>query len=299
MPQTVLIEPHSKDLGGFLVRRTLPSIKRRMVGPFVFIDHMGPAQIDQSKPMSVRPHPHIGLSTLTYLFDGVIHHKDSLGSAQDIEPGAINWMTAGRGIVHSERSPNPFPAGGLKVHGLQCWIALPADLEECEPRFEHFPASQFPTQESNGIEIRVLLGSAFGVTSSVEIHSRLLFVELNFLQDSSLSFDPQGRELGVYPALGSARVNTQEVPSAHLWATDEPGPVEIQGQAGTRLILLGGDNIGPRFIWWNLVSSSKERLEQGRNEWRLGPRPESQRFQPVPGDSDEFIPSPDLEVSKR
>lgn len=305
MEKGLLIPPQEKDLGDFPIHRVLPSRQRRMVGPFVFLDHMGPAVMSAEQPMAVRPHPHIGLSTLTYLLEGKIHHRDSLGTSQVIEPGAVNWMTAGRGIVHSERSPTMRLGESQTVHGLQCWVALPAAEEECAPRFEHFPAESFQWIQLPGCRMKLLFGAAFGQQSPAKAHSELLFAEVQFDEDSELELPLESREVGVYcingeVSAGSSGASSHEsppfeaIPPHHLWVAPEKGEsILVKGSPTSVCFLLGGRNIGPRFIWWNLVATSKEKLDAGREDWRHGPRADSPRFHPVPGDDVEFIPGPE------
>ena len=266
-----------RDLGeGFTVRRVLPAARQQMVGPFIFFDQMGPKRFGPGEGLDVRPHPHIGLATVTYLFDGVIRHRDSLGCRQDIRPGDVNWMTAGRGIVHSERTPAELrEAGGSGVSGIQSWLALPRDAEEAEPEFVHHAADTLPCFTRDGAELCVIAGEAWGRRAPVRTYSRLFY-----------DFE----ERAVYVADGDATVDGVACLVGDLAVLRPGAPVEIATQGGARLMLLGGDPMdGPRHIWWNFVSSSPERLERAKADWqRYGHAP----FTTVPEET-EFIPLPE------
>ncbi len=279
------ITPQTKDLGGFHVRRALPDMRRKLVGPFIFFDHMGPAEFTPGNGINVRAHPHIGIATITYLFEGTILHRDSLGYEQEITPGAVNWMTAGRGIVHSERTPPALIDSGSAVHGIQSWVALPLASEECEPAFDHYPAGDIPAATLDGARVRVIIGSAYGVTSPVRTASDMLYVEADL--DAGATLDvPDAEERGVYVVSGGVRIGAEEVSEGTLAVIPTDAAPTVSALAETKLMLLGGDRIdGDRTIWWNFVSSSKERLEQAKTDWREG------RFDKVPGES-EFIPLP-------
>ncbi|HEY3486762.1 MAG TPA: pirin family protein [Gammaproteobacteria bacterium] len=281
----LLIEARIKDLGGFAVRRLLPHAKQRLVGPFIFFDHMGPAQFAPGQGVDVRPHPHINLSTVTYLFEGAFMHRDSLGSAQLIEPGAVNWMTAGRGIVHSERTPPELRKGQHRVHGLQLWVALPHLYEEISPVFEHCPAAALPSLERNGARIRVLAGRAYGVSSPVRTHSPLVYLDVELEQGRCLRLPDDYSERAIYTVDGELRLGQQTL-AQHQMMVLNPGPVEIQALNNARAVMIGGEPLdGERYIWWNFVSSRKERIEQAQADWK------ENRFAPVPGET-EFIPLP-------
>ncbi len=286
-----VITSRQRDIGGFFVRRLLPFAARRMVGPFIFFDHMGPANFSPGKGMDVRPHPHIGLSTVTYLFEGVIQHKDSLGYDQPIEPGAINWMTAGRGVVHSERSPEAQRLTGGPLHGIQLWVALPEAFEEGSPSFHHHPASTLPRWKEGGVDLTLLLGKAFGHESPVKVHSPLIYLEAQMPKGSRLHFPTHGMESAAYVVEGSVLLNGQQLSAYEMGIPEPQEDLQLEAAADSRVMLIAGAPLGERFIDWNFVSSSKERLAEARAEWAaFGPRKESTRFRPVPGDDKEFIP---------
>jgi redox-sensitive bicupin YhaK (pirin superfamily) len=283
----VVIEPRLRDLGGFSVRRVLPAPFHRMVGPFIFFDHMGPAEFAPGGGIDVRPHPHINLATVTYLFEGEILHRDSLGSAQAIRPGAINWMTAGRGIVHSERTPPELRAASHRLHGLQIWVALPRASEEQEPAFHHHPAEALPLVREAGIEARVLVGSAFGVSSPVRAGSPLAYLEVALDAGAVLPLDPGFPERAVYLVDGAVLLGGVRFEAGRmiLLAREDR---ELRAESRTRLVVIAGEPLdGERHIEWNFVSSSRERIEAAKDDWRAG------RFPLVPGDDQEFIPLPD------
>ncbi|MGE0827740.1 MAG: pirin family protein [Hyphomonadaceae bacterium] len=282
-----LIEPKPHDLGdGFLVRRALPTPARRNIGPFVFLDQMGPATITAGKGLDVRPHPHIGLATVTYLYDGEIMHRDSLGYAQPIRPGELNWMSAGRGIVHSERSPDEKRASGDRVFGLQAWVALPRAAEESDPSFQHFGAEALPAWEADGAAFTLIAGEAFGRKSPARTLSPLFYVDVRMAAKSSFILPDEYEEQAVYVASGAALIAGEMVESGRL-AVLARGGARICANDDARLMLLGGSALdAPRHVWWNFVSSRKERIEEAKTLWRAG------GFDRVPGD-DEFIPLPD------
>ena len=282
----LLIEPATKDLGEFTVRRALPDKRRQRVGPFIFFDHMGPAELPPGAGVNVRAHPHIGLATITYLFEGEILHRDSLGYVQPIRPGEINWMTAGRGIVHSEKSSPELLASGQRLHGLQTWVALPLEHEEAEPRFEHYTAESIPKVSRDGADITVVIGSAYGETSPVQTASETLYVEVKLEAGASLEL-PSAEELGIYVIEGSIRIAGTTVSAGVLAVLADEHAAEIAAEEGAHVMLAGGATLeGERTIWWNFVSSSRERLEQAKRDWRDGKFPE------VPGETD-FIPLPE------
>lgn len=281
----LLIQPRDKDLGGFSVRRCLPAIGRKAVGPWVFFDHMGPAVMPPGPGINVRPHPHVNLATVTYLFDGEILHRDSLGSVQAIRPGDINLMVAGRGIVHSEREQPQATQRERRLHGLQLWLALPLADEETEPAFHHYPGSDIPALRVDGVPVRVMMGSAFGATSPVKVFAQTLYVEAE-LQPGQRIAVPDAPERAVYVAQGAIHAGDTTVPE-HAMAVLRPGTGRVlEAHAPSRVAIIGGANPGPRFIDWNFVSSRKERIEQAKRDWREG------RFPKVPGDETEFIPLP-------
>jgi redox-sensitive bicupin YhaK (pirin superfamily) len=278
---------HDKDLGGgFRVSRLLPAARRRSVGPFIFFDHFGPVTVAPGVNYDVRPHPHIGLATVTYLFEGAMMHRDSLGNQQLIEPGAINWMTSGRGIVHSERRPDHLRGQPHVNHGLQLWTALPREHEEDEPSFSHTPSSAIPELQVGDARVRVLVGQAFGAASPVTTLSRTLYLDVMLPPGGHLELPALAPELAVYPVQCEVAIDGQAL-SARAMAVLEPGrPVAISAQQATRLVLVGGDPLdGPRHMWWNFVSSDKERILRASADW------EARRMGQVPGDT-EFIPLP-------
>jgi hypothetical protein len=283
----LLLESKNKDLGEFTVRRTLPTRVRQRVGPFIFFDHMGPAKFEPGNGVNVRPHPHIGLSTLTYLFDGVILHRDSLGFVQAIEPGAVNWMTAGRGIVHSERTPPELIERGSSLHGLQVWLALPEALEEMEPTFVHYPARDIPCVDRPGVHARLVAGSAFGLQSPVVTTSETLFVAAALGADAELDVPTETQERAVYAVAGEIEIGGRRFSTGSM-AVLRPGvDAAVIARSPAQIVILGGATLpGERHLYWNLVNSSKARIEQAKDDWRNG------RFAKVPGD-DEFIPLPD------
>ena len=284
----LVIEPRVADLGdGFTVRRVLPFAKHRSVGPFVFFDRMGPVRFAAGKGLDVRPHPHIGLATVTYLFDGEILHRDSLGTVQPIRPGAVNWMTAGRGIAHSERTPPALRAGGSALAGVQLWAALPKVHEEAAPSFVHHPASALPQIERSGVSVRIIAGSFLGARAPVATFSDLFYADVSLAPGARLDLPAEHEERGVYVVSGDVSVAGQTFAPERLVVL-RPGAAPVLAAAGpARVLVLGGEPLdAPRHIWWNFVSSSKERIEQAKADWKAG------RFAPVPGDS-EFIPLPE------
>lgn len=285
-PVELLLDPVTKDLGEFVVRRTLPATDRQRVGPFIFFDHMGPADFKPGSGVSVRPHPHIGLATITYLFAGKIMHRDSLGYTQAIEQGAINWMTAGRGIVHSERSPEELKQSGSHLHGIQAWVALPVELEETEPRFEHYPAEDVPEVNLDGVKLRVIVGQAYGAASPVRVSSETLYVEANLEAGADLSLPAGIDELAAYVVNGDIDVGDCLVAAGRMAVFESGSDAVIRARTTTKLMLLGGATLpGQRYLWWNFVSSSKERMQQAKKDWR------EQRFGNVPGET-ELMPLP-------
>jgi redox-sensitive bicupin YhaK (pirin superfamily) len=277
----------AKDLGGgFLVRRLLPDSQRRTIGPFVFFDHFGPVTVTPGAGHDVRPHPHIGLATVTYLFEGAIQHRDNLGYNQTIAPGAINWMTAGRGIVHSERRPDALRQATSVNHGIQLWVALPQAHEEDEPSFVHTPASAIPEVHTGGAQVRVLVGSAFGQTSPVRAFANTVYLDLLLSAGATLDLPPLAEELALYTVDAGVLVNGESVPEHRLVVLSAGATSRIETDTAARLMVLGGDALdAPRFVWWNFVSSRKERIVQAAHDW------ESQRMGQIPGET-EFIPLP-------
>lgn len=282
---TQLVKPQEKDLGGFSVRRVLPAANQRSVGPFVFFDHMGPADFPPGDGIDVRPHPHIGLSTLTYLFEGEIVHRDSLGYEQSILPGAVNLMTAGRGIVHSERS-GADRAEQSRLHGIQVWMALPEALEETDPAFVHYDAAALPEVQDHGATIRVVCGEAYGVRSPVEMYSPTLYLDIDLPAGGRLALPTGVPELAVYTATGAAEFDGTGCALGEMAIAAPGAELHVGALEDSRLIVIGGEPLGHRYVWWNLVSSRRERIEQAKEDWKAG------RFESVPGD-DEFIPLPE------
>ncbi len=287
MTITTLLKGHEKDLGGgFVVRRYLPAALKQAVGPFIFFDHFGPVDVPLDANHDVRPHPHIGLATVTYLFEGAMDHRDSVGSVQRIEPGAINWMTAGRGIVHSERTPADLVGVPHRTHGLQLWAALPVAHEETAPGFCHTPAAAIPEYDAQGIRVRVLVGSAFGLTSPVQTFSPTLYLDIQLQADSSLVLEQLPPEAALYPISGTVQVNGETLDLHAMALLDTSQPLTLTASSDAQLVLIGGEPLdGHRFMSWNFVSSRKERIVQASADW------EAQRFEPVPGET-EFIPLP-------
>ncbi len=282
----LLIEPATKDLGEFTVRRALPDKRRQRVGPFVFFDHMGPAEFPPGTGVNVRSHPHIGLATITYLFEGEILHRDSLGHVQPIRPGEINWMTAGRGIVHSEKVTPDILASGQKLHGLQTWVALPLEHEETEPRFEHYSADRIPALSLDGAEIRVVIGSAYGQSSPVRTASETIYVEARIDAGATLDL-PLADELAVYVIDGEIGLGGQTISAGVLAVLVNGATATVSAETQAHVMICGGATLeGERTVWWNFVSSSRERLEQAKRDWRDG------KFGSVPGETD-FIPLPE------
>jgi hypothetical protein len=282
-----LLRAQPRDIGGFAVRRVLPSGPKQMVGPFIFFDHMGPARLAAGAGLDVRPHPHIGLATVTYLFEGEILHRDSLGSEQPIRPGDVNWMTAGRGIVHSERTPPELRAAGPGVHGIQTWVALPREHEEVEPSFFHHPARTLPVVETPGATVRVIAGRAFGARSPVAVFTDTLYAAAELDPGARLLLPAEHEERGVYVVEGNVTIGDAAVEAGELAVLAPDGAVELRAPFSATLMLLGGAKMdGPRFIWWNFVSSARARIEQAKADWR------EDRFGAVPGET-ERIPLPE------
>jgi redox-sensitive bicupin YhaK (pirin superfamily) len=285
--ETILI-PRTRDLGdGFEVRRVLPSTQRRTVGPFVFFDQMGPTVLRPGTGLDVRPHPHIGLATVTYLFDGEILHRDSLGTVQPIRPGAVNWMTAGRGIVHSERTPPELRTGGSRLFGIQTWVGLPKDREEVEPSFVHHPEGELPVLDGEGKRVRVIAGEFHGAHSPLAVFSDALYADAALDDGARLQVPPGYKERAIYIAEGRIGVAGHIFEAGRMLVLKQGNAVTLSAIGPARLLLLGGEPLnGPRHVWWNFVSSSRERIEQAKADWREG------RFAMVPGETD-FIPLPD------
>ena len=283
-----VIEQRRKDLGGFEVGRVMPVAGRRMVGPFIFFDHIGPATIPPGVPrsMDVRPHPHIGLSTVTYLFDGEITHRDSLGVEQDIRPGEVNWMTAGSGITHSERFERLRAEGG-GLHGIQAWVALPTELEEIDPAFHHHEAGDLPTYEGGGMWARLVAGEAFGAKAAVRTHSPMFYVHWELQPGARAQLPAEYPERAAYIATGSVEVDGRTHEAGRMLVFDPGQPITFTAVTAATVMLLGGEPLGERFIEWNFVSTTQERIEQAKADWRAG------RMKLPDLDDGEFIPLPD------
>lgn len=281
------IDARLRDLGGFTVRRVLPAPGRRMVGPFIFFDHIGPTDLAPGHGIDVRPHPHIALATVTYLFAGAFLHRDSLGSVQEIHPGDVNWMTAGRGIAHSERTPPALRTRGSHMHGIQSWVALPDGREEIAPAFAHHAAASLPHLVVDGCDLRVIAGEAFGRRSPVEVLWPTLYVDLSMPAGAALELPADYSERAIYVAAGRIEVDGQALDSARLALLTSGATVTLRALQHSRVMLLGGEPLPtPRHIWWNFVASSRERIEQAKRDWAGG------RFAAVPGET-EFTPLPD------
>jgi len=288
----LIISARPRDIGGFFVRRILPYATHQMVGPFTFFDHFGPVEFLPGEGIEVRPHPHLNLATVTYLFEGKIRHRDSLGSDQLIEPGAINWMIAGKGIVHSERTPEDLRKSRRRLHGIQLWIALPEESENIAPSFTHHPANTLPEFEVDGVRLRLLAGTAFGHSSPVPAKSDFFYLEADFSPGAELVLPANGgHEAAVYVIEGHARVDDKDVQENFMAIARAGESLHISAREKTRLMLLGGKPVGKRHIYWNFVSSSEENIEKAKADWALGPG-HSARFPKVPGDDQEFIPLP-------
>ena len=285
---TTIITPRTHDLGGgFEVRRAVPSVQARSVGPFVFVDHMGPALFEPGRGIDVRPHPHIGLATVTFLWAGAINHKDSLGSEQVILPGDVNWMTAGRGIAHSERTPVDERGRKHAVHGMQTWVALPRPDEETDPAFHHHPASTLPQFRRSGVSGRVIAGRGFGEESPVRVFADTFNVALDLEADAELPIDDACAERALYILEGEAQLDGTDIPDKHLVLLNPGTRPVLRARTPLKAMLLGGEPLdAPRHMWWNFVSSSKERIELAKQDWQDG------RFGQVPGEV-EFIPLPE------
>jgi redox-sensitive bicupin YhaK (pirin superfamily) len=283
-PVELLIEARVRSLGEFDVRRVLPAAQRRMVGPFVFFDHMGPADFPPGKGIAVRPHPHIGLATITYLFEGEIMHRDDLGFVQKIEPGAVNLMTAGRGIVHSERAVDLSVAA--RLHGIQSWVALPLEAEETAPSFIHYSAATLPEIDVGGCAVRVVVGSAFGRTSPVAAYSPTLYLDVRMPANASFTLPADVAERAAYVASGGVLLDGRVLFDGTMVVARAGAALTLEAAGDARVLVIGGEPLGARHIWWNFVSSSKQRIERAKQDWLEG------RFGKVPGD-DEFIPLPE------
>ncbi len=284
---TTIIPPREHDIGNLVVRRAVPTIQARSVGPFVFVDHMGPAVFEPGVGVDVRPHPHIGLATVTFLWSGTIRHRDTLGSLQDINPGDVNWMTAGRGIAHSERTPSELREGGQPLHGMQTWVALPKPHEETDPAFHHHAATSLPRFERGGASLRVIAGRAYGEESPVRVFTDTLNVAIDLDANAEIAIDASHPERALYVLDGEAQLDGADIPKRHLVLPDPGSPAILRAKTPVKAILFGGEPLdAPRHLWWNFVSSSKERIEQAKQDWQDG------RFGEIQGET-EFIPLPE------
>ncbi|HMB75689.1 MAG TPA: pirin family protein [Kiloniellaceae bacterium] len=282
------LAPIVHDMGGFEVRRILPAKGRKAVGPFVFFDHFGPAVLAGDRPLAVRPHPHIGLSTLTWLFEGSVMHRDSLGHAQEIAPGAVNWMTAGAGIVHSERTPARLLGRENPLHGLQVWLALPKAQEETAPSFQHVAADELPMIEGEGLRATLVAGQAWGRKAPVKVFADTLYADIRLAAGATLEVEKDHEERALYLVSGRVAIAGRDYAPGVMLVLDSAATVEVGALEHTHLVLVGGARLdGPRHLWWNLVSSDRARIERAKADWRAG------RFPKVPGDEEEFIPLPE------
>lgn len=281
-----LVSARQRDLGGFVVRRVLPAEGQPMVGPFIFFDHLGPTQFEPGLGIDVRPHPHIALATVTYLFAGSLEHRDSLGNVREIRPGDVNWMTAGRGIAHSERTPHLARAAGEQIHGIQSWVALPDGHEDVEPEFTHYPAKLIPRRAVDGTTLSVVAGEAFGLRSPVATLWPTLYVHARFAPGAALAMPMEHQERAVYVVHGELAMGESLIAAGQLAVLTPGSKVSLRANGETGAMLLGGERFPtPRFIWWNFVASSRERIEHAKQRWA------KREFPPVPGET-EFIPLP-------
>lgn len=288
-----VIVPRARDLGGFEVRRALPAPRRQMVGPFIFFDQMGPAEFLTGQGIDVRPHPHIGLSTVTYLYKGKMHHRDSLGTDQWIEPGAVNWMTAGHGITHSERTDGELRAAPHDLFGIQTWVALPAGAEDRAPAFEHVAAHDLPELDAEGIRLRLILGNAYGERAPVKTPTEMFYADAQLAPGARMPLPDDHEDRGLYVVQGAVEIAGQTFDAGRMVIFRPGDRISVTaGGQGARIMLLGGETLeGPRYIWWNFVASSKERIQEAKEAWRQGDW-QNGRFQLPPGDDREFIPLP-------
>lgn len=281
-----LIEPHVQDLGGFQARRLLPSDAIALIGPFVFFDHLGPAVFPPGQGVDVRPHPHINLATVTYLFEGILLHRDSVGSVQEIRPGAVNWMTAGRGIVHSERTPDDDRAQEATLHGIQTWVALPDEHEETDPSFRHHSATDLPTWTDSGVSFTLIAGEAYGRKSPVQTFSPMIYLDVQLAPGTHFALPDAYREQAIYSVTEGLQINKMAIAQHRLAVLTSGTVVNVSADRAARCLVVGGEPVGVRHKRWNFVSSRLERIEQAKQDWREG------RFAPVPQET-EFIPLPE------
>ena len=283
----LVVGPRHRPLGGFTVNRVWPTARRRMVGPFIFFDHLMRAELEPGRGVDVPPHPHIGLATVTYLFEGEMLHRDSIGCEQPIRPGELNWMTSGAGIVHSERSTDDERARASRIHGTQSWVALPREHELCAPGFVHYPADRLPVVERSGARLKLIAGSAFGASAGVQTLSELFYVEADLAADAVLTLEAELGQRAAYVVAGRVEVEQAGYESGKLLVFRDGRAIELVARSAAKLMLFGGARLdGERHIWWNFVSSSSERIEAAKRDWR------ARRFPEVPGD-DGYMPAPD------
>jgi redox-sensitive bicupin YhaK (pirin superfamily) len=288
-----VITPVTHDLGDFKVRRTLPAKARTMVGPFIFVDQFGPAHFDIGKGMDVRPHPHINLSTVTYLFEGAIDHRDSIGTFATIRPGAINLMTAGKGIVHSERTPPTERSKGSPISGMQTWLALPDGKEEIDPAFEHVAADDLPLVEDAGVSARVIMGNLWGATAPVTQHAETIYADILLNEGAIIPIAAEADERAVLVAIGKAELDGQKLETHSLYVLAPGQEMTLRAKSDARIMLLGGEAFTtPRHAWWNFISSSRDRINQAKSDWKAG------KFPIVPGDEKEWIPIPEVPLTR-
>lgn len=291
-PFLLTLRPTTHDLGGFKVHRTLPQRDRTTIGPFIFFDQMGPAHMPVGEGIDVRPHPHINLATVTYLFEGAIDHRDSLGTFATIRPGAVNLMTAGRGIAHSERSPAGERAAGPALSGIQTWIALPTAKEEIDPAFEHVPEADLPFIDDGKARARIIMGSLWGSTAPVTQHSPTIYADIQLAPGGSIAIDDEATERALYVAMGEAELDGQTLEPSTLYVLKPGIRANLRSERGARVMLCGGEPLdGPRYVFWNFVSSRRDRINQAKDDWRAG------RFTLPPDDKAEFIPLPEVPMT--
>ncbi|MEM6904311.1 MAG: pirin family protein [Pseudomonadota bacterium] len=288
-----MIVPRARDIGQFEVRRALPAPRRQMVGPFIFFDQMGPVEFLTGQGIDVRPHPHIGLATVTYLFDGKLYHRDSLGTSMEIEPGAVNWMIAGRGITHSERSSSEERGkSGNNLYGIQTWVALPDGQEDIAPGFEHQPKADLPVIEDGGATVRLILGNAYGAKAPVSTFSEMFYGDVALTAGAKLPLPDGHEDRAIYVIEGEIEIAGERFDAGRMMVFRPGDPITVTSETGARLMILGGETLGgPRYIWWNFVASSQERIEAAKDAWKAGDW-QSGRFQLPPDDHGEFIPLP-------
>ena len=287
-----LIVPRARDIGAFEVRRALPSSQRQMVGPFIFFDQMGPAEFITDQGMDVRPHPHIGLATITYLYEGGIYHRDSLGNALEIEPGAVNWMVAGKGITHSERTAPERRKAGETLFGIQTWVALPEHAEDTAPAFEHAPMDTLPFLEGEGKQVRLILGSLYGEKAPVKTFSDMFYADAVLFEGAKLALTTEHEDRGIYVANGEIEIAGETYAEGQMLVFRPGDEITVTATRDARLVLLGGETLnGPRYIWWNFVATSQDRIDAAKAAWAAGDWANG-RFQLPPDDLDEFIPLP-------